>query len=879
MKQNLISHWVARWVIFCAGYSKSVCLFFALFCGLLANYTAENLGINTKTTDMLSEKLTWRQNLLEHEKYFPQLTNTLVAVVDAQTPTMAIEARDQLADALSKREDLFDEVYVPNGGELFRQHGLLYLETSELEQLIEQLAKIQPFIGRLERGESLGGYFNLLEQSIQNSEIDQLSQTSLINLFTRTTDAVDALQRKEFHRMRWSDSDDGSTRQLIILKPKLFFDQLLPAKQSIEAVQELTHKLSLNDTRGIKVRMTGDIALQSDELQLLASSMPLSGLIAFILVGIVLFFAMRHPVLILSAVTTLLVGLVITAAFAAFSVGQLNLISVAFAVLFIGLGVDFAIHFCLRYKELLIQKFEHIAALREAGSDVGASLILCSITTSAGFFAFVPTSFKGVSELGLISGVGLIISLITTLTLLPALLSLKKIKTPVLFESAKTKNTEKKRQAIGAVSKSMVNDPQFSRRIIVVFSIIISFACLSLPFASFDNNPVNLRSPESESVSAYLDLLNDAVTSPLSLSLVNKKAEELEALKNRLEALPTVERVIGLSDFVPNKQLEKLDLFIDLEFILGGTTSASTQLNGETSIQQLNALDSLIQSLDNKLQVEDNPTLQRAMRALILLKSDLQESSASEQVNQLNQLSESLLGDLFLQLKTIRNGLQSQGLQENQLPIDLVKRWKIDSGYNKLQILPSGDMSDSVQTAEFVRSVTVLAPNAVGAPIVNIESGLAIVQSFQQAFISAFLLIFALLLLMLRKLRDALLVLTPLMLTAPLIVAAVVLLDTSFNFANIITLPLLLGISVDNGVHMVHRARHALPETDHLLASSTGRAVVFSAATTIVSFGNLAFSAHTGTASMGLLLSIGMICSLLCTLLLLPVLINKFIIK
>ena len=883
MKRNLISHWVAVWVTFCAGYSKSVCLFFVLVCGLLANYTAENLGINTKTTDMLSEKLSWRQTLLEHEKYFPQLSNTLIAVVDAQTPTMAIEARDQLVAALSQREDLFDEVYAPNGGELFRQHGLLYLEISELEQLIEQLAKIQPFLGRLERGESLGGYFNLLEQSLQNSELDQSSRTSVASLFTRMTDAVEALQKKEFHRMRWSDndggSDDGNTRQLIILKPKLFFDQLLPAKQSIEAVQELTHQLNINDTRGIKVRMTGDIALQSDELQLLASSMPLSSLIAFILVGLVLFFAMRHPVLILSSVATLLAGLVITGAFAAFSVGQLNLISVAFAILFIGLGVDFAIHFCLRYKELLIQKVEHIAALREAGSDVGASLILCSITTSAGFFAFVPTSFKGVSELGLISGVGLIISLITTLTLLPALLSLKKIKTPVLFENAKTKNAQEKRQFIGTNSKSRINDPQFSRRVIVVFSVVIGFACLSLPFASFDNNPINLRSPESESVSAYLDLLNDATTSPLSLSLVNKKAEELEILKTRLQALPTVERVIGLSDFVPNKQFEKLDLFIDLEFILGGTTSASTQLNTETPQQQLNALSSLIHRLDNKLQVEDNATLQRAMRALISLKSDLKTSSASQQVNQLKQLSESLLGDLFLQIKTIRNGLQSKGLQANQLPIDLVKRWKVDSGYDKLQILPSGDMSDSAQTAEFVRSVTALAPNAVGAPIVNIESGLAIVQSFQQAFISAFLIIFALLLLMLRKLRDALLVLAPLMLTVPLIVAVVVLLNTPFNFANIITLPLLLGISVDNGVHMVHRARHALPEASHLLASSTGRAVAFSAATTIASFGNLAFSAHTGTASMGLLLTIGMICNLLCTLLLLPVLINKFMLK
>lgn len=875
MSQKLISHWVAAWVTFCARHAKLVCLFFILLCALLANYTAENLGINTKTTDMLSEKLGWRQTLLEHEKYFPQLTNTLVAVVDAQTPTLAIDARDRLANALSQRNDLFDEVAIPGGGEFFRQHGLLYLEIDEFEQLIEQLAKIQPFLGRLERGERLSGYFNLLEQSLDNP--DQADQTSVSKLLSRTTTAVEAQQKQEFHRMRWDD--DGGTRQLIILKPKLVFDQLLPAKQSIQVVQTIIKDLNLNDAYGIKVRMTGTIALQSDELKLLANSMPLSGLIALILVSLVLFFAMRHPILILGSVTTLLAGLIMTAAFAAFSVGQLNLISVAFAILFIGLGVDFAIHFCLRYKELLTEKVEHLAALHESGSDVGASLILCAITTSAGFFAFIPTSFKGVSELGLISGGGIIISLFTTLTLLPALLSLSKIKTPTLFERTEFKSTKKEASTTVTTKTSIINDPKLSRRVIIVFSVVVMASCFSLPFASFDNNPINLRSPKSESVSAYLDLLNDPKKSPLSLSSINQDVEALEALKTRLQALPTVQRVVSLSDFVPNNQSDKLDLFADLEFILGGTTANSLKSDSETPQQQINALSSLISGLEEKLKLEDNVILQRALNALLTLRTELQQDSPSQQAARLSQLSDSLLGDLLSQIQTIRDGLTSNGLQENTLPPDLVKRWKSDSGYYKLEILPSGNMADNAQAAKFVRSVTALAPNATGAAIVNLEGGLAVVQSFQQAFISAFLVIFGLLLLLLRKFRDAVLVLAPLMLTAPLIVAAVVLLGTSFNYANIITLPLLLGISVDNGVHMVHRARHALPHANHLLASSTGRAVAFSAATTVVSFGNLAFSPHIGTASMGLLLSIGMVCSLFCTLLLLPILINKFITK
>jgi len=407
--------------------------------------------------------------------------------------------------------------------------------------------------------------------------------------------------------------------------------------------------------------------------------MPLSGLVAFILVGIVLFFAMRHPTLILSSVTTLLAGLIITGAFAAFAVGQLNLISVAFAILFIGLGVDFALHFCLRYKELLTNKVQHIAALHEAGSDVGASLILCSITTSAGFFAFVPTSFKGVSELGLISGAGIIISLITTLTLLPALLSLKKIETPALFES-----TKEDKPSAGTTSKSIINNPKLSNRIVIVFLVVVSIACFSLPFVSFDNNPINLRSPDSESVSTYLDLLNDAKTSPLSLSTINKEVDEIDALKTRLQALPTVERVVSLSDFVPNNQAEKLDLFTDLEFILGGTTPSSTQPSNETSQAQIDALDSLINRLNEKRQDKDKATIEYAINTLSALRTELQQSSESQKEATLSKLSESLLDDLLSQIQTVRSGLQSNGIEESQLPLDLVKRWKSNDGYYKL---------------------------------------------------------------------------------------------------------------------------------------------------------------------------------------------------
>jgi len=873
MQYRPINQLISVWVLFCARHAKLVCVLFAVLCVVLANYTANNLGINTKTTDMLSEELDWRQNLINHEKYFPHLTDTLVAVIDAQTPMLALQARDRLAEELQQYESEFNDVYLPGGGDFFRQHGLLFLELEQLDELIDQLTQIQPFLGRLERGERLSGFFNLLEQSLANSQ--QSDSARVLALLERTATTIKALQDDEFHRMRWGDG--GSTRQLIVLKPKLVFEQLLPAKQSIQRVQSVARELNLNKENGVQIRLTGTIALQSDELQLLAGSMPLSGLIAFVLVSFVLFFAMRHPVLIFSSVVTLLAGLLLTGAFAAFSVTYLNLVSVAFALLFIGLGVDFAIHFCLRYKELLRDKLSHFDALEMTASDVGTSLMLCSITTSAGFFAFIPTSFKGVSELGIISGFGMLISLFATLTLLPALLSLKPIKRPDLYDRA-----SKFGRSSGLISDRLINDPKNSRRL---FAAVLLVLIASIPIAfgvSFDNNPINLRSPKSESVSSYLDLLNDPEKSPLSVSAISTNADEIDELKRKLQALPEIDKVVSLADFVPAQQDEKLDLLIDLEFILGGSTAAVGERKGESSNQQMSAIASLLKQLDESIasdtfsSTESNQllNLQTTLRAL---QESLEQKAEPDQKRKLKILSDRLLGDLLAQTQRIREGLGSSGVVNKELPSNLVDRWKSNGDHYKLQILPQENLADNTKAAKFVTAVRTITPNAAGAAVVNLEGGLAIVQSFQQAFISAFVLIFILLLLLLRRLVDTVLVLTPLLLTAPLLVATTVLLGIPFNYANIITLPLLLGISVDNGVHMIHRARHALNDKDHLLATSTGRAVVFSAATTVVSFGNLAFSPHVGTASMGLLLTIGMVCSLFCTLILLPMLVNRFI--
>jgi hypothetical protein len=172
----------------------------------------------------------------------------------------------------------------------------------------------------------------------------------------------------------------------------------------------------------------------------------------------------------------------------------------------------------------------------------------------------------------------------------------------------------------------------------------------------------------------------------------------------------------------------------------------------------------------------------------------------------------------------------------------------------------------------FVTAVRTLAPGATGFPAITLEAGNAVVRAFQQALLLSLTAIVALLLMLLRRKRDALLVVVPLLLAGSLTGAASVLLGIPFNFANVIALPLILGIGVDSGIHMVHRMRTNPPVGGQVLQTSTARAVLFSSLTTLSSFGNLALSSHRGMASMGELLSIGIGFTLVCTLIVLPAL-------
>jgi hopanoid biosynthesis associated RND transporter like protein HpnN len=606
------------------------------------------------------------------------------------------------------------------------------------------------------------------------------------------------------------------------------------------------------------------VALSYEEMEVVRSQAAMAGLASFVLVGLILSLGLRSARLVLATLLTLLVGLVWTAGFTAVAIGHFNMISVSFAVLFIGLGVDFGIHFGIRYRELASRGVDHGHALGETARSVGSSICLCATTTAIGFFAFAPTDFVGVAELGLISGAGMFISLFCTLTLLPALLSLR----PVSFRTEFPRGPAWKRAGLIALP---VRHPRGIRASALVLGLGAVFL---LPKARFDNNPLNVRDPSSESVRTFNELLEKGGTSPWSINAIAEDVASANILAEELRKLDTVERVITVTDYIPADQEQKLDIIGDVAMFLAPPGENGTLPVPHTE-EQVAALRDLAASVEKLLAEGSPPELEASARGLDAdLARYLSYLAEQEDPSQsVTALEVSVLGTLTEQLRVLNAALTAGHVTLEKLPDALLERMIAADGRVRVQIFPRENLGDNATLAAFVESVRDVVPDAAGSAIEILESGRAVVGALRQAMLSAVAVITLVLLLLWRRATDTALVLIPLALAAALTVATAVLADIPFNFADVIVLPLLLGIGVDSGIHLVHRVRTSGGEDANLLGTSTARAVAYSALTTIASFGSLGFASHLGLATLGRLLTLGVGFTILCNLLVLPSLI------
>ncbi len=866
----------ARWAEFSYQNATWIILLVLLLTALSTVYTVNNLGVHTDTTDMLSEDVPFRANHIRYKKSFSQYEDTFLLVLDAPTPEQAHQAAKRFTNYLQKDSAQFSNTYYLTGEPFFEQNGLFFRSLSELGRITDYLAAAQPLIARIAESPTLYTFSSVLTEAVD--ELHAGRQLELEPVFNGVSATLDARLAGQSRALSWQallggEAQKETYQELIIVQPKLDYSQIFAAAEPINAIRIASQDMGFTPDSVEKLRITGEVALAHDELLSAMHGAQDAGILALVMVAMVLLIAFRSAGAIVTVILSLVLGLLLTAAFATAAVGHLNLISIAFAVLYIGLGVDYAIHFLLRHEELRKPEQSVSEALYKAGGDMGQALLICAITTAIGFYAFMPTAYEGVAELGLISGTGMLISFLVTMTLIPAMQ--RYFPTPV------------KKSATSIQSINRVLDlPRHARKLVYSVTIIAILASVvALPHIKFDYNLLNLNNPNAESVQTFQELLKNTEDSPWHINILVSNVQETGHIAQRLRALPEVEKVISMLDLVPQEQEAKSLLIEEMAMTLGPISFSSTAFliqDHHTVPEQRMALEKLNAALDRFISEKPghpSETSARALRASLsnllaeLDKRTIQNDQGGEQL--LRAVNHDLLSLLPGSIKRLQLALAAQSFTQEALPASVSAHWHTSDDVYRIAVYPSENINDNDALRRFVHAVQKIAPTATGVPVISLEAGEAVVNAFIHAFSLALLGVIITLWMMLRSVSATMLVLIPLLLAALFTGACTVLLGLPFNFANIIALPLLLGIGIDSSLHMVHRSRSTGVVYENLLNTSTARAIFYSALTTLVGFGSLVFSTHQGTASMGLLLTFGLFLTLVCVLIILPVLLHS----
>jgi hopanoid biosynthesis associated RND transporter like protein HpnN len=824
-------------------------------------YTATHFAINTDINKLISPDINWRQRELVFGKAFPGHFGTTLVVIDAPTAELASQASSALTKRLAAQPDNFRSVEDLIRSEFFSRNGLLFGPTEDVERLTQGLGQAGPVIGTLVGDPSLRGMTRALSFAFIAIQNHSTTLDALARPLSMAADTLDDVLAGRAAAFSWQEllighrQSASDVRHFIEVNPVLDYSELEPGRKSSNAIRQAVTDLDIASRYQARVRLTGLVPMADEEFASVQQGALVNGLGTVVVVLVILWLALKSGRLISAVFINLFVGLSVTAALGLIMVGALNMISVAFAVLFVGLGVDFGIQFSVRYRAERHDVPALHTALELAARKVGVPLTLAAAAVAAGFMSFMPTDYRGVSELGQIAGVGMLIAYATSITMLPALLVM-------LNPPGEPANIGY--QALAPVDRFL------QRFRIPVIAGTIAVAAIGSPllyYLTFDFDPIHLRSPETESISTLLDLGGDSRVGINSINVVMPSLDAANTAAARLAKLPEVLQADTLQNYLPQDQDKKLAMIRELDGRLGTLLQRPAPPTPPSDAENVAALYGVA---DQITRIAGNTKGAGADAARRLATDSVKLAQADASLRDKAQTAFAL--PLATDIGDLQNFLKATPVTKDNLPQNLKRQWVTPDGRARVEVAPKGNTDDTNVLRRFAKAVLAVNPDAVGGPISILESGNTVVTAFLEAGAYALFSIALLLWIVLRRFGDMLLTLAPLMLAGIATLEICVLIGMPLNFANIIALPLLLGIGVAFKIYyiMAWRAGQANP-----LQSSLTRAVIWSALTTATAFGSLWLSKHPGTSSMGKLLALSLMCTLAAAVLFQPALMGK----
>lgn len=831
-KISVVDRFVARWMELAGRFPRTAILIIVVLLAL-AGAALPRIAIDADSSKMLSPDLPAQQRAAELNEAFTTLKSQIVILVQAPQADAADLAVQALVDRLKTGSKWIESVFASSVNPFMVSHGFLYRDTSQVETMFARLSKSSNLIATLRTHPTLEGFLGVLDQAAALAGRAEIGPGGLDPLFNEAAKVFEAHNAGGSRIFGWTSllgnaDKAGQVLRVITVDPVLDTTRLSPAGPALDVIDKAIAALPPEIAAPVEIGITGEPALRAEEMQSVFGTVVISTTLSLVLVALLLWIGLGSPMRSVVAFASLLASLALTTGFAAAVVQTLNLVSVAFVVLMVGLGVDFAIHILAHVAETRRQGHAPNESVVLTGARTGMALSLSTLTTVLAFLAFSITDFAGMAQLGVIGSAGVVFAFATAATLIPAVISLW----PRLAGK------------VGSEPEPALR-PMPGRRWRILPFLVLAIGLAALwpaRHVRFDADPMALRNPEAPSVVAFRMLAESPRTTPYRANVLAPTEQKAVEIAQKFEGVPGVASAVTIDSLVPKDQDEKLMMLdIAAPSIQHAVSGAPTQLARNEGGP---AMDRLIGRLSGVTgaarRLADALEIYRAHRT--------PESDAAVQKD--------LFRSFPLLISRLDAMLSAGPVTAENLPDRLRERYVSPGGVYRVEVLPSSDLSTPAEINRFADIVTSVAPTAAGGPVQLEAAGQTVAEAVLKAMLLTVFTTSVLAWFSTGRIADTVAILLPLGIAGAVTAAASVLLNMPFNYANVIVLPLMLGLGVDSGIHIALRERKA---PGAVFATSTPRAVLFSALTTIAAFGTLSLSDHKGTASMGVLLSISVV--------------------
>jgi hopanoid biosynthesis associated RND transporter like protein HpnN len=847
------------------------------------------LEYRTQRNDLISAHKPCQQRWQHYLETFGD-EDDMVVVAEGNDRERMRTALDAVAAKVAARPDLFDRVFYKVDLRHLRDRALLHLPLEQLEAIRARLGRMEPLLGptsplawrMLSVQSLLGSAEGALTARASGRELAPADRDLLDQLPAVLTSAAAAFGDPAAYRNPWElgsgksrderreglekpqyfFTPDGSLA-LLTCRPKKTTQSFTPAREANAAMRAILAQVEPQYS-GVKLGLTGLPVLETDEMELSDSDSTRASWLALLGVALLYFVVyrgFRYPLL---TIATLVVGTLWALGWATITVGHLNILSATFAVMLIGLG-DYGVLWVAQYDEARRRGESVEDAMRQTAEHAGPSIVTAAATTGLAFFAITLADFKAVAELGWIAGSGMLLCAASCILLMPAMLVLVERKRGIRL-SAGAVERQGKLESIAnrtipfpsAWLPGLAHRPRLA--LAIGAAMLLGLGAFSFRLA-YDHNLLNLQDHELDSVKWEHTLIDRAAGATWDALSIAHSREEALALRERYELLPEVGKVVEVASLMPSDQDRKLPIIRAIhDKVAAVPPREKLPVPKGSSPTTVGKLASHIASLA--------PSDSALARSSVRLATAIEQ--APDAGEKLRQFDRRLAADLAAELRLLKDVSRPARVTLDDIPSELRERYVGANGEYLVRAFARDSLWDYPALQRFTAAANAVDPEATGKSFRTLEGLRQMKVGFEHAALYALVAITIVLFLDLRRFTDLLLGLFPLAVGIVLTLGVMGLCGVSLNPANMIALPLIVGVGIDNGVHVLHDYRSRPPGVAYRLGAATGRGVLVAGLTTVLGFGTLIAARHAGMASLGLALTLGVAFCMLAALVWLP---------